>query len=132
MSAFEVTGTPYGLQIAFKGFPNPEEVAAMTTEMERVMPSLRPGWGILVDMRDNKAFSAESAGMMQAQIAACKQHGMVRAAVVLQSAIVALQARRIATASGIIPIIRFIDAGSDPNWEKRATAWITRGDEPGN
>ncbi|MDX2057715.1 MAG: hypothetical protein SFV24_07915 [Gemmatimonadales bacterium] len=104
----------------------------MTAMMERVLPSLPPGWGILVDMLDNKAFSAETAAMMEAQVAVCKRHGMGRAVVVLQSAVVALQARRIATAGGAIDIIRFLDAGSDPQWEKRAVAWITQGIEPGN
>lgn len=131
MSAFEVTPTQYGLRIAYKGFPDPREVAEMTTTMQRILPTLPPGWGILVDMLDNKAFSAESAALMEGQVTLCRQHGLVRAAVVLQGAIIALQARRIAAAGGALDVIRFFDAGADPDWEKRAVAWITLGIEPG-
>lgn len=130
MSVFEISPAPYGMRIAYKGFPTPEDVAAMTGEMQRIIAPLAPGWGVLVDMRHNKAFSAESADMMKQQIETCKLAGMNRAAVVLQSAIMALQARRISNETGIIPFIRFIDAGSDPAWEQAATAWITRGTEP--
>lgn len=131
MSAFEVNATPYGVRVAYKGFPDAREVGEMTTLMEKMMPTLHAGWGILVDMRDNKVFSQEVADLMQGQITLCKRFGLGRAAVVLQSAIVALQARRIAIEGGVIPIIRFIDAGTHPDWEKRAIAWISRGDDPG-
>lgn len=131
MSAFEVAAMPFGMRIAFKGFPTPEDVVQMTAEMERVMAQLPAGWGCMVDMRHNKAFSADSAEMMKAQIDSCKRGGMLRAVVILQSAIMALQAKRISSEAGIASVIRFIDAGSDPAWEQTATAWLVRGIEPG-
>jgi|CXWL01.1.fsa_nt_gi hypothetical protein len=130
MSVYEVAAAPYGMRIAYQGFPSAQDVAEMTGDIQRIIAVLPAGWGVLVDMRQNKAFSAESAEMMKQQIEACKRYGMQRAVVILQSAIMALQAKRISNETGILPFIRFIDAGSDPAWEQAAIAWLTRGVEP--
>jgi hypothetical protein len=122
--------TDYGLRLAFKGFMTPEEIGGMNHEMARLVSGLHEGWGVLVDMRGNSAFSAEVVDLMKAQIGLCRENGMDRGAIVLQSAIMTLQARRITGEAGILPQIRFLDASADPGWEKTAIDWVAKGVEP--
>lgn len=127
---YEMETTDYGLRLAFKGFMSPEEVGAMNKVMERTVIDLPDGFGVLVDMRGNRAFSPEVVELMKAQIDICRARGMDRGAVILQSAIMALQARRITGEAGILPQIRFLDSSADPGWEKTAIDWVARGKEP--
>ena len=127
---YEMETADYGLRLAFKGFMTPEEIGGMNQEMEKVVSGLPEGWGVLVDMRGNSAFSPEVVELMKAQIGLCRAHGMDRGAVVLQSAIMTLQARRITGEAGILPQIRFLDASADPAWEKTAIDWVEKGKEP--
>jgi hypothetical protein len=122
--------TDYGLRLAFKGFMTPEEIGGMNHEMARLVSGLHEGWGVLVDMRGNSAFSAEVVDLMKAQIGLCRENGMDRGAIVLQSAIMTLQARRITGEAGVLPQIRFLDASADPGWEKTAIDWVAKGQEP--
>lgn len=127
---YEMETTDYGLRLAFKGFMTPEEIGGMNHEMARLVSGLHEGWGVLVDMRGNSAFSAEVVDLMKAQIGLCRENGMDRGAIVLQSAIMTLQARRITGEAGILPQIRFLDASADPGWEKTAIDWVAKGVEP--
>ncbi len=130
MSKYNVETTDYGLHLVFNGFVSPDEVTQMNTEIERAVTGLQEGFGVLVDMRANRAFSNEVAELLKTQVGIVKERGMSRAAVVLQSAIMTLQARRITTETEATLIIRFIDSSANSNWEKTAIDWITKGTEP--
>lgn len=127
---YEIDATDYGMRLALRGFANPAEIGEMNREMERIISRLDEGFGVLVDMRATRAFSAEVAELLKGQIEMCKARGMARGAVILQSAIATLQARRITSEAGIAPQVRFIDASSDPAWEETAIAWAQSGQEP--
>lgn len=127
---YDVETTNYGMRLAFKGFPQPEEVAQMNSDVERAIKSLPDGFGVMVDMRANRAFSTEAAEMMKGQIDNCRDFGMKRGAVILQSAIMTLQAKRLAVETGIDQMMRFIDASSHSDWEDRAIKWLEQGTEP--
>lgn len=127
---FDVEATDYGMRLAVKGFVSPEDVAEMNQRVEQIVSAQKGSFGVLVDMRANRAFSNEVAELMKQQIEVSKHHGMKRGAIVLQSAIMTLQARRITTETGIGPEVRFIDASADDDWEKSAVAWVARGQEP--
>lgn len=128
--AYEVESTSYGMRLTFKGFPQPDDVAQMNNDVERTIKSLPEGFGVMVDMRANRAFSNEAAEMMKGQIDTCRDFGMKRGAVILQSAIMTLQAKRLAVETGINTLMRFIDSSSDPNWEDKAVRWLDQGTEP--
>ncbi len=130
MSKYSVESTEYGLHLVFNGFVSPAEVAEMNREIERSVSGFHEGFGVLVDMRANRAFSNEVAELLKTQVGIVKQKGMARAAVVLQSAIMTLQARRITTESEATQMIRFIDSSATADWEKIALDWIKRGTEP--
>ena len=55
---------------------------------------------------------------------------MERNAVVLNSAIASLQARRIAKETGISEWVRYIDSSTEPDWERVAMEWLTAGADP--
>jgi len=61
----------------------------------------------------------------------CKEAGLVRNAVVLNSAMAMLQAKRLARETGIEKDIRYIDASSEPEWERVAVDWLADEIEPG-
>ena len=127
---FEVKPTEFGMELSILGFIGPSEVAEMNKDIERIGSQAPDGFGVLVDMRANRAFSNEVAELMKEQIGLCVATGMNRAAVVLQSAIMTLQARRLVTETGMEQQIRFIDASSDDDWTATARDWIDRGVEP--
>lgn len=127
---YEVKSTDYGLELSILGFISPSEVGTMNQEIERVGSQQSDGFGVIVDMRANRAFSNEVAELMKEQIGLCVKTGMNRAAVVLQSAIMTLQARRLVTETNMEQRIRFIDASSDGDWMATAREWIDKGVEP--
>ncbi len=130
MSKYSVESTDYGLHLVFNGFVSSAEVSEMNREIEHAVSGLHEGFGVLVDMRANRAFSNEVAELLKTQVGIVKQKGMARAAVVLQSAIMTLQARRITTETEATQMIRFIDSSANSNWEKTALDWIAKGTEP--
>jgi len=127
---YKVEQTDYGMRLSILGFINSDEVNQMNREIKELGTKLDDGFGILVDMRENRAFSNEVAELMKEQIGICIDVGMKRAGIILQSAIMTLQARRLIAETGIADKVRFIDASSEPDWEKLAVQWATRGVEP--
>lgn len=130
MRKYTIETTDYGLHLVFNGLVGPADVTAMNREVERAARRVHHGFGVLLDMRANRAFSNEVAELLKTQVEIVKQAGMSRAAVVLQSAVMTLQARRITTASRATEMIRFIDAAADEDWETTALDWVTNGVEP--
>jgi len=127
---FGVVQTDYGMKLSILGFINPDEVSSMNHEIQALGKKLDDNFGIVVDMRENRAFSNEVAELMKDQIGIAIDVGMARAGIVLQSAIMTLQARRLIAETGIGDRVRFIDASSDADWEKTAIQWAARGVEP--
>ncbi len=130
MRKYTVETTDYGLHLVFNGLVGPTDLAAMNREVERAARRLHQDFGVLLDMRANRAFSNEVAELLKTQVGIVKEAGMARAAMVLESAVMTLQARRITTESGATEMIRFIDAAADEEWETAALDWVAEGVEP--
>ena len=127
---YQVEATEYGVHVAVGGFVGADEIAAMDRDLERVVGRLTDGFGMILDMRASPAFSVEAAERLKRQLGLCRDHGMERGAIVLESAIMAIQARRIVSEVGLLPKIRFLEASGDDGWEEIAVAWAERGEEP--
>jgi hypothetical protein len=82
-----------------------------------------------MDLRNSRAFPSDARELMKEAILFCKQVGMERNAVVLNSAIATLQARRLGKETGIDRWARYIDA-SRPDWEKIALDWLVKAKDP--
>lgn len=59
-----------------------------------------------------------------------KSKGMKRSVVILDSAIMAMQFKRLAKDTGIYEWERYIDASTHSNWEKLGEEWIVNGIDP--
>jgi hypothetical protein len=125
--------TKYGYKLVLEGFLQREEVGQL---LESIKVKIRPrekgdSFPLLLDMRKSNAFPADARDLIKQCLLFCKQSGMERNAVVLNSAIATLQARRIAKETGIDRWSRYIDASSRPDdWEKIAVEWLIRGVDP--
>ena len=122
---------PYGYRIAFEGFLQRDDAGALLEEMKRVLRPRDGGFHVLVDLRHSRAFPAESQEVLKQVIQFCKGIGMERNAMVLNSAIATLQARRIAHEAGIARWVRYIDSSTEPEWERVAVDWLSGGADPG-
>lgn len=127
-----VEETDYGYRIVFEGYLVKDDLGDLIENMKR---TIRPRNGsgnfpVLVDMRKSHAFPADAQEVIKQAILYCKQVGMDRNCVVLNSAIAAMQAKRLAKETGIDSFIRYIDASSDPQWEKAALDWLVRAVDP--
>ena len=131
MSAlYEVEDAPYGLRLRIAGLPRPDEITAREEEVRNLVEGREPGFGLLLDLRDVHALPAATAAGLRGQLAVCREHGLERVAVVLRSAVTALQARRMLNDAGIVGKARFLDASAGATWETAAVAWIEDGEKP--
>jgi len=122
--------TPYGYCICFDGFLLRDDAGALLERMRQVVKPRAGGFHVLVDLRHSRAFPAESQEVLKQAIQLCKESGMERNAVVLNSAIATLQARRIAKETGISDGVRYIDTSTEPEWERVAMDWLAAGLDP--
>lgn len=127
---YEIEPTSYGLRLSVSGFVSADEVAGMDRDLERAVRRLDDGFGLVMDMSASHAFSNEAAARVKGQLDLCREHGMARGAIVLQSALVALQARRILAELGLLPRVRFLDSSAEGDWEAAAVGWVRDGTEP--
>jgi hypothetical protein len=126
-----IEATKYGYKVVLEGFLQREEVGQLLETMKQtIKPEKGSSFPLLMDLRNSRAFPADAREMMKEAILFCKQAGMERNAVVLNSAIATLQARRLGKETGIDRWARYIDA-SRPGWEKVALDWLVAAKDPG-
>lgn len=126
----KIEQTQYGYRIVFEGFLQKEDLSDFIDKMKS---TIRPGAGtfpVLVDMRKAQAFPADAQEVIRQAMMYCKEVGMERNAVVLNSAIAALQAKRLSKETGVDTGARYIDASSDPDWERAALDWLVKAIDP--
>jgi len=123
--------TKYGYRLVIEGFLQRDEVGQMLESMKKaIQPDKGVTFPLLMDLRNSRAFPADARELMKETILFCKRAGMERNAVVLNSAIATLQARRLAKETGIDRWARYIDASSRPDWEKIAVDWLVGAVDP--
>jgi hypothetical protein len=128
MHKIEQTG--YGYRIVFEGFLQRDDLGNFIDEMRATIRPRGTGFPVLVDMRNAQAFPAEAQEIIKQAMQYCKDAGMERACVILSSPIAALQAKRLSKETGVDPGSRYIDASSQPDWEKVALDWLVRSVDP--
>lgn len=123
------TKTPYGYKSVFTGNFTPDEAHAWFDDVKRAVAGNR-SFGQLIDVRGQTANSAETNAIIEDAMKYVKGQGMQRSAVVMSSAVMAMQIKRLAKETGMYAWERYIDASAHPDWERVATAWITDGVDP--
>jgi hypothetical protein len=126
----KIEETPYGYRLVFDGLLHREDAGALLNAMRTTIRPRGCSYALMVDLRNSRAFPAEAQEILKQAILHCKQTGMERNACILDSAIATLQAKRLAREAGVDESSRYIDAASDPDWERIAIDWLVRAIEP--
>lgn len=122
--------TSYGYRLTFEGFLKRDEAGELLAKMKSTVRPRNGGFAVLLDMRHSRAFPAEAQELIKEALAVCKDAGLERNAVVLNSAIATLQAKRLARETGIEKRVRYIDASAEPEWERVALGWLADAVDP--
>ncbi len=121
----------FGFRITFGDLMSVEELQRWVGDTKKVLGSRPAGaFGVFVDMRTLKPLSPEAQAVMVEGQKLYKEKGMQRSAVILNSALLTTQFKRLAKESGIYAWERYLDASSTPDWERKAESWITAGTDP--
>jgi D-serine deaminase-like pyridoxal phosphate-dependent protein len=122
--------TDYGVDIVFGGPLTREEAAELLAELDRKLPPPGGHFGLLVDSRRSRAYSAAEQAIFKRGILLCVERGMERSVVVHDSHISTLQAKRLGKETGTLAWTRYIDARSHPDWQRIAEDWLRHGIDP--
>lgn len=122
--------TQYGYKLVFEGFLQKHDLSTLLDDMKQTIRSRGRKFPVLLDMRHSRAFPADAQVILKEAILFFKQVGMERNAVVLNSAIATLQARRLGRETGIDATSRYIDASTEQDWEKVAIDWMVGAVDP--
>jgi hypothetical protein len=122
--------TPYGYRVTFDSKVQSENAGKLQADLRRIIRPREGGFGMLIDLRKTRSFTAEAQELIKQTILICRDAGMGRQSLILHSAIAALQVRRMVKETGIAPLIRYLDIATLPDWEPAAIAWIVDGAEP--
>jgi hypothetical protein len=126
----QIIETSFGYELVFESTVARDAARKMLEELRRRVRPREGGFTILVDLRATRTFTAEAQEMVKQTILICREAGMGRNAVVTQSVIAGLQARRMVKETGIAPSLRYIDASLHSDWRQQALAWLIDGIEP--
>ena len=128
---YSISRKPWGFMLVFGGTIDANEMARWVKESETELSSQDEKFGVLVDMRTLVPLTEAAQEHMQKGQKLFKTKGMERSVVILNSALLTMQFRRIARETGIAAWERYIDASKHPDWEKMGVAWLTAATEPG-
>jgi hypothetical protein len=127
---YRIEETSYGYRVMFEGPLHRDDAGALLNEVRTAIRPRGAAFSVLVDLRSSRAFPAETQDILRAAIVHFKEAGMERNVCVLDSAIAALQARRMAREAGVAAGTRTIDVSSRPDWERAALDWLVRAIDP--
>jgi hypothetical protein len=127
---YQITRTTYGYKLVFGDVLSAADLTRWFDESKSTLALAPTSFGVLIDMRTLKPLGPDAGPIMMNGQAYYRQKGMKRSAVILESAMLTLQFKKVAKDSGIASNERYIDASETSNWESVALAWIENGVEP--
>jgi hypothetical protein len=125
-----VETTEYGICFTLSGYVQSSEVATSLDELRAAADKQSPPFYVLVDMRELKPLPPDAQEKVRKGQLYLKEKGMRRAALILSSAILTMQFRRLGKESGVYQYERYIDASAHPDWERIALDWFHKGVDP--
>lgn len=126
---YKIEREPWGFKLTFAGYIDKDEMEAWVAESERAVDGVSGSFGVFVDMRDLKPLAPEVQEVMVGGQAFYKAAGMERSVVIVDSAITAMQFKRLARESGIYEWERYVSSTED-DYEAVAMEWLTAGVDP--
>lgn len=127
---YRIEKKPYGFHISFDGFIKAEEMAQWVKESGAALADVRGHFGVFVDMRNLKPLPQEAKSIMETGQKMYKAKGMQRSVVAVESAVVAMQFKKLAQESGIYEWERYLDVSKTPNWQEVGREWLEKGVDP--
>lgn len=127
---YKIEKKDYGVKLIFSGVISQEEMAKWVAESATIVKTLPAKFGVFVDMRELKTLSQESKVEMEKGQILFKTKGMERSVVILESAVTAMQFKKIAKDTGIYEWERYIDASAVKDWEEKGKKWIISAIDP--
>ena len=127
---FNIEKQSYGFKLTFSGIVEIDEMKNWVSESKKVLAAQSSGFNVMIDMRNLKPVSQEVKDETEKGQQLYKQKGMSKSVVILASAILTLQFRRIAKDTGIYAWERYINASKTDNWEEVALNWLIKGIDP--
>lgn len=120
---FDVRKTEYGIRVELSGFPDVEELEDFYDEMKRCVDQQNGRFNIYADHRGVKAMPSGGDEKFAELMEMCEQGGLDRSVVIVDSAIAAMQQRRLRDEVGMEGQ-KIVDAENDANWEEEAADWV--------
>jgi len=127
---FKIETRSSGFLLTFSGFIEAEEMKRWVEESEKALKTAPSDFGVIVDMRALKPLPADSKAVMESGQKLYKMKGMKRSFVAVNDAVTAMQFKKIAKESGIYLWERYIDASTNPEWQKIAVEWVKNSIDP--
>lgn len=127
---YRIDKKTWGYRITFRGEISPAEMTQWVEESIEILKASNDSFGVFVDMRSMLPLDQEAQNSMKAGQKLYQDSGMVRSVVILESALLTMQFKRIAKETGIYRWERYIDASSQAEWESIGLKWILNGTDP--
>jgi len=122
---YRIDKRPSGYVLTFAGSINSAEMQNWYDESQSVLSTETSGsFGVIIDMKALQPISQETQSIMVAGQGLYKQKGMKRSAVILASAAISMQFKKMAQESGIYATERYIDASFFTNPIDVAIKWV--------
>lgn len=116
--------------LTFNGFIQASEMQEWVEASKKELATVNGGFGVFVDMRDLKPLANDVKAVLEEGQKLYKMKGMVRSVVVVNSAMAAMQLKRIARETGIYEWERYVSSDNVADWEKVALDWVEKGIDP--
>lgn len=127
---YDIERTEFGFRITFAGTMDETELREWIADSESVLRDAPDEFAVLIDMRELQVLSDDEQELMAQGQQRYRDAGMVRSAVILNSAILTLQFTRLAKESGIYDYERYINAEETDDWEHQSLEWLVNGVDP--
>lgn len=127
---YSIEKKPFGYQLTFGGSIDRAELSAWLEESTRLLADAPAAFGVFVDMRSLEPLTDDAQIAMREGQRHYKERGMTRSVVILSSAVLTMQFRRIAKETGIYDWERYINASKEQAWEQSGLRWIVEGVDP--
>jgi hypothetical protein len=124
---YSTATTAYGIAVTVEGTPTPEELKVVNATLMDAART-KPGFSLLMDLSKAKVASdADAQVMISERYGRLFGQGMNRLAIVVSSATVGIQVRRLITLAVGDKVtkerVRMIDSAA-PNWRADAERWL--------
>lgn len=120
---YDVQEAEYGISVDLDGYLDMEEVETFCEEFESYAASLPDGWSVIADHRNLSALPDGADARFAEMMTNAVENGVGPTAVVVDSAIAAMQQRRMQDEVGIEGQ-KVINVEDTDDWEQTAREWI--------